>query len=186
MDTTTGARIRPTGSTDRRSDIGRPVPLGAVRVAHLIPLTVLPSGIWRLVLGCGATLGFSRAYLEAEDMPGWGTASMVLLTVLTEALALLSLVLVRPWGEVIPRWIPRLGGRRIPPAMVVAPAAIGGVLLTLMWVWAIAGLFSGRLDGFVGGIGWRTLMLACYLPALLWGPLLLWLTRAYRHRRRAA
>lgn len=186
MNATTDTRTTPPGGSSSRADIGRPVPRRVVRAAHLIPLTVLPSGIWRLVLGSGVTLGFSRAYLEADDMPGWGTVSVVFLTVLTEALALLSLGLVRPWGEVVPRWVPRLGGRRIPPSVVVVPAAMGGVLLTALWVWAVAGLFTGRLDGFVGGIGWRALLVACYLPALLWGPLLLSVTRAYHHRRRAA
>lgn len=186
MNTTSGTRATSSGGPTHRPDTGRPVPRRVARAAHLIPLTVLPSGIWRLVLGCGVTLGFSRAYLEADDMPGWGTLSVVFLTVLTEALALLSLGLVRPWGEVVPRWVPRLGGRRIPPAVVVVPAAVGGVLLTVLWVWAVAGLFTGRLDGFIGGIGWRALMVACYLPALLWGPLLLWVTRAYYQRRRAA
>ena len=111
-------------------DVGRPVPRHVAVAAHLTALTVLPSGVWRVVLGCGVTLGFARADLEADGIPGRGTVMVVFLTVLTEALALLTLGLVKPWGEVVPRWVPALGGRRVPPAAAVVPAAIGGILLT--------------------------------------------------------
>jgi hypothetical protein len=164
-------------------DVGRPVPRQVAVAAHLTALTVLPSGVWRVVLGCGVTLGFARADLRADGMPGWGTVMVVGLTVLTEALALLTLGLVQPWGEVVPRWVPLLGGRRVPPAAAVVPATLGGVMLTFIWVFALMGVFTGRLDEMTGA-GWRALMIACYLPALLWGPLLLWVTWHY-HRRRS-
>lgn len=170
------------------SDVGRPVPARAVATAHAVPLTVLPAGLWRIVLGLGVPLGFSEAALEADRMPGVGTVWVVFLTLLTEALALLSLGLVRPWGEVVPGWVPSLGGRRIPPTAVVVPAVVGGVLLTVMWTFAVLGLLPvaglERVEQFTGGAGWRTLLIGCYAPALLWGPLLLWLARGY-HRRRA-
>jgi hypothetical protein len=37
----------------------------------------------------------------------------------------------------------------------------------------------------IAGAGWWALVIACYAPLLLWGPLLLWVTYGY-HRRRAA
>jgi hypothetical protein len=46
------------------------------------------------------------------------------------------------------------------------------------------GLFDGRPAEFTGGIGWRLLLFACYLPGMLWGPLVLWVTYLY-HRRRS-
>ncbi len=125
-------------------DVGRPVPRHVVIAAHLVALTVLPAGVWRIVLGSGVTMGFTRAALEADDMPGWGTVSVVFLSLLTEGLALLTLGLVRPWGEVVPGWVPRLRGRRIPPRAVVIPATIGGVLLTAIWGFAFAGLLGAR------------------------------------------
>ena len=169
-------------------DVGRPVPRHAVIAAHLVALTVLPSGVWRVVLGSGVTLGFSRAALEADDMPGWGTVSVVFLTLLTKGLALLTLGLVRPWGEVVPGWVPRLRGRRIPPRAVVLPAAVGGVLLTAIWGFAFSGLLGFHESAVwheISGAGWRALMIGCYVPALFWGPLLLWVTHAYARRRRA-
>ncbi len=168
-------------------DVGRPVPRRVVIVAHLVVLTVLPAAVWRIVLGSGVTMGFTRAALDANDMPGWGTVSVVFLSLLTEGLALLTLGLVRPWGEVVPGWVPRLRGRRIPPRAVVIPATVGGVLLTVIWGYAFAGLLGTHESSIwdeISGIGWRALMIGCYMPALLWGPLLLWLTLAYARRRR--
>jgi hypothetical protein len=157
--------------------------------AHAVPVTVLPAGIWRIVLGLGVPLGFSPVALEADGMPGWGTAWVIFLTLLTEALALLSLGLVRPWGEVVPHWVPGLAGRRIPRAAVVLTGSVGGILLTVVWAFAVLGLVPitglDRIDHFTGGAGWRALLIACYAPALLWGPILLWLTYGY-HRRRSS
>lgn len=154
----------------------------AVVAAHLIPLVLLPSGLWRILLGCGVSMGFSRATLEAQGFPGRGTVMVVLLTLATELLALLSLGLVRPWGEVVPAWVPWLRCRRIPPVPVVVAAATGGVLLTAIWAFALRGVFTGGLEE-VHGRGWHTLVVACYLPAILWGPLLLLVTWLYYRRR---
>ncbi|GAA2842698.1 hypothetical protein GCM10010505_77190 [Kitasatospora aburaviensis] len=42
------------------------------------------------------------------DIPSWFTVTTV------EGLTLLTLGLVRPWGEVTPRWIPLIGGKLLP------------------------------------------------------------------------
>jgi hypothetical protein len=49
----------------------RPVARPYVVAAHAVSLLVLPSCVWRILLGAGVTLGFPRAALEASDMPGW-------------------------------------------------------------------------------------------------------------------
>lgn len=156
-------------------------PRWAVMVAHAIPLIVLPASIWRIVLGFGVTMGASRSMLENDGMPGWGTVYVLVLSLVSEAAALISLGLVRPWGEIAPRWMPLIGGRRIPPLAAVVPAVIGGLLLTAIWTFAISGIFDMQA---IHGTGWRLLMYACYLPTLLWGPLLLLITHAYWVRRR--
>jgi hypothetical protein len=167
------------------ADVGLPVPRPAVILAHLVPLTILPAGVWRVIMGFGFSMGFSQAAMRASHIPGWGSVWVFFLTVFSEALALLTIGLVRPWGEVVPGWVPWLRGRRIPPAAVVVPASIGGVLLIAIWGFALTGVFTGRVEQFSGGTGWWVLMVACYLPAMLWGPLLLCVTYLY-HRRRAA
>ncbi|MFD0661346.1 hypothetical protein [Thermocatellispora tengchongensis] len=81
-----------------------------------MPLLVLPSSLWRIGLAMGLPLGYTEQGLR--DIIGttmWGPLYLVALAALTEGAALLTLGLVRPWGEVVPRWIPLLGGRTIRP-----------------------------------------------------------------------
>ncbi|MCW3813272.1 hypothetical protein ONA91_02225 [Micromonospora sp. DR5-3] len=160
---------------------GRPAPTWAVRAAHLIPLAVLPSGLWRLALVAGVPLGAYEHGAPARTH-GWESVYVVSLTVVSEALALLSLGLVRRWGEVFPRWLPLVSGRRVPPPFAVTVATAGAVGVTLVWAYAAWGIIvRGGILGF-SPTGFA-LLLTCYVPLLLWGPLLLAVTLAY-HRRR--
>src|SRR5262245_22808147 len=83
--------------------------------ARAASLTALPSGLWRVALGVVVPVGFS-GHLADMYSPGWSlTPYVIVLSLLAEGLAMLTLGLVRPWGEVVPSWIPFLGGRHIPP-----------------------------------------------------------------------
>ena len=95
--------------------------------AHVVPWTTVPSGLWRIALGLGVPVGFSGQLADLYRAPGWITPYVIALSLLAEGLALLTLGLVRPWGEVVPRWIPVLGGRPIPTAAAVVPAGLGAV-----------------------------------------------------------
>jgi hypothetical protein len=44
--------------------------------------------------------------------------------------AFLTLGLVQRWGEVFPRWVPFLSGKRVPPAMAIVPASLVTVMVT--------------------------------------------------------
>jgi len=162
-------------------------PRWAHRAAHLVPLCALPSGLWRIVMGVGVPVGYSAERMSGEGYPGWGTVYVIVLSVLVESLALLSLGLVRPWGEVLPRWIPRVGGRPLRPRIVVAVAGSGAVLLTLIMVsqaivWQMideSTLGAGELTGTA-----RQVMGLCYAPLLAWGPLLAAVTYTYHRRHR--
>ncbi|NES28257.1 hypothetical protein GCE86_02390 [Micromonospora terminaliae] len=161
----------------------RPAPAWAVRVAHLIPLAVLPSGLWRIALVAGLPIGAS-AYGAPVD-PGLGeSVYIVSLSLVSEGLALLALGLVRPWGEVFPGWLPLVGGRRVPPRFAVTTAITGAAALTLIWGYAAWGVTANGNDLGFTRPGF-TLLLACYAPLLLWGPLLLTLALSY-HRRRVS
>lgn len=150
----------------------------AVVAAHAVPLVTLPSGLWRLVLATGADLGL-RPYHHI----GAGEAAYIVgLSVASEALALLTLGLVRPWGERVPRWIPLLGGRRVAPYAAIVPAALGALALALIWAYAFRD-FPGLGGVTFAAPGWHALLLACYLPLLLWAPLLAAVTWAYWLRR---
>ncbi|MFI2713103.1 hypothetical protein ACH495_23565 [Micromonospora sp. NPDC018662] len=161
---------------------GRPPPRWAVRAAHLIPLVVLPSGLWRIALVAGLPIGAVVAGVPIR--PGVGESLyIVALSLVSEGLALLALGLVRPWGEVFPGWLPRVGGRRVPPPFAVTVATAGAVALTLIWGYAMWGaLVNGNDLGLPAG-GFA-LLVVCYAPLVLWGPLLLAVTWAY-HRRRS-
>ncbi|UNO41050.1 hypothetical protein [Streptomyces sp. MST-110588] len=162
----------------------RPVPLWAERVARLMPLLALPVCLWRLPIGFDFQMGM--------DMPpmGWArwasVAYVVTLSVLSEAFALLCRGLVRPWGEVVPAWVPRLGGRRIPPFMVMVPATFAGLFFTALLVdWVLCTFhIAGFSDVPYTNAGWRLLATTVSGLFVLWGPLVLALTYAYYRRRR--
>ncbi|MGN5635589.1 hypothetical protein [Streptomyces sp. AC154] len=156
-------------------------PRWAIRAAHVAALVTLPSGIWRLLLAAGFTAGYTEAGYEAMGFSGWGAVYVVGLTLGGELLALLTLGLVRPWGEVLPRWIPLVGGRRPNPRAVTVAAGVGAGLLTLLlaqfafW-FAFPHPDMTPLGSTVAGI--------LYLPLVAWGPLLAAVTFAHHRRRR--
>ncbi|WP_141746805.1 hypothetical protein [Streptomyces agglomeratus] len=76
------------------------VPRWAVLAAYAVPLVTLPSGLWRIALVAGLPVASDPV------RTGWGVLYVLTLTAVSEALALLTLGLVQPWGEVVPRWIP--------------------------------------------------------------------------------
>lgn len=109
------------------------IPRWAWYAAHAVPLTTLPSGLWRIAFGLGLPIGVTGA--PAEDVPGLVTTPYVIvLSAVAEGLALLTLGLVQPWGEVAPRWLPVIGGRRIPVAAAAVPAALGATALTWLGI----------------------------------------------------
>ncbi|GGV43037.1 hypothetical protein GCM10010182_79730 [Actinomadura cremea] len=157
-------------------------PRWAVWCAWATVLCTVPSGVWRMALGFGADVGFTgdlgEMYTGAEI-----TVYVLTLTVVSQAAAFLTLGLVRPCGEVVPRWIPFLGGRRIPPSAAIVPAVLGGVAVTGLCA-ALALAPDGPLanpefpQGTAGAV-----MNVVYAPLLLWGPLTLVLTGHYARRR---
>lgn len=110
---------------------GRPVPRWARIVAQLVPLTTLPSGLWRIGIASGLSLGV-RDHGEPLRIHGWESVYLACLSLVIEGLALLALGLVRPWGERVPELLPVIGGRRIPPRLVIAAAGTGTLLVTLI------------------------------------------------------
>ncbi|SEH02962.1 hypothetical protein SAMN05444920_13174 [Nonomuraea solani] len=157
------------------------VPRWARIAAYTVPFTVLPSSLWRLpaAFGDGLPLG-ERAYI-------------VLLSILSELVAFTAVGLVATWGERFPRWIPGMGGRRVPTPVAVIPAGLGAVASTILWTACFITQLAGvTLRGeptpanFPTQAGdWEAaLFYLCYLPLLLWGPLLAAVTYACYRRRR--
>ncbi|MFE0526186.1 hypothetical protein ACFW0V_01190 [Micromonospora parva] len=151
-------------------------PAWAVWAAYAVPLCVLPSALWRLSL-----------VVTDDAVSHW---YMLCLSALSMLLALLTLGLVHGWGQRVPHWIPRIGGRRIPARPVVRVALTGGWLLV-----AVCGYFllnqrfhfvqSGWVG--IGGDepahpvpGWEVFRF--YAPLLAWGPLVIAVAADYRRR----
>ncbi|MFI8946434.1 hypothetical protein ACIGO6_07920 [Streptomyces sp. NPDC053750] len=155
----------------------------AVLAAHTTALLTLPTGLWRVLLAAGQPAGYTDAGYEAMGVTGWTAVYVVGLSVASEALALLTLGLVRPWGEVVPRWMPWIGGRTVPVMAAVVPAGLGAVALTALWTpfawwWSVPHPDMTPLGDALVGLA--------YLPLVAWGPLLGAVTFSYHRRRRLA
>jgi hypothetical protein len=146
-------------------------------LAHFVPFLTLPSGLWRiaLVIGLPVTNG---------DLGGfWQRLYIVSLSLVSEGAALMTLGLVERWGEVVPRWIPLIGGRSVRPMAAFVAAMTGATILTALWTSVFWTMPRGHFyDYFNGPQG--VIVTACYLPLLLWGPLLAVVAVAYLRRRR--
>jgi hypothetical protein len=129
-------------------------PRWAVIAAHAAAITPLPSAVWRLLLVFGFSAGYTDRGLVDLDIGNGGWFYLLLLSVLTELAALLTLGLVQPWGQVVPRGVPVLGGRAIAAKPVVIAAGVGAVALIVLWT-----------------------------PLVAWGPLLAAVTVSFARRR---
>ena len=103
----------------------------AVYVAMVAPVLYALS---RIIWALGIPLGMSEeAYRHGQEIGTWiGGLSLAAFCLVVAAL---MVGLVQRWGEVFPRWMIGLAGRRVPMALAIIPASLGSVLL------------------FVGGIG---------------------------------
>jgi hypothetical protein len=171
-------------------DTERPVPRWAMRLAHALPLFLLPACLWRLPFA----LHFDMGQVQEGGMPAyWLSIPYVLgLSVLTEVIAILTIGLVRGWGEVAPAWIPLIGGRRVRPMAAAVPAVLGG--LTLTFLFTAVPLGNGRdltPYGVIDTIqysndAWNALATVCGAPIAAWGPITIALAIAYYRRRAPA
>ncbi|MYX02714.1 MULTISPECIES: hypothetical protein [unclassified Streptomyces] len=170
-------------------DTERPVPRWATRLAHALPLLLLPACLWRLPFA----VHFEMGQVQTGGMPAyWLSVPYVLgLSVLTEVIAILTVGLVRGWGEVAPAWIPLIGGRRVRPLAAFVPAVLGGLILTVLFTAVPLGDDrSLTLYGVVDNVGyssdaWELLATVCVAPIAAWGPVTIALAIAYYRRRTA-
>jgi hypothetical protein len=175
-DATAGA-----GAEVRKPQVSRAI----MWAAYAIPICALPSGLWRIAL----VSGWPDWYAGHEWLPG-ERPYVVSLSLIAECLALLTLGLVRPWGERLPDWVPFVGGCALSVRAVVVPASMGAFLATVLSAHAMLNHFfhfvpplndNGEALPTSGPGAWA--LWACYIPILAWGPLLAVVTRAYYLRR---
>lgn len=159
-----------------------PAPRWARRAAHAAALVALPSSLWRIGLALGFPLGYTEQGLR--DLVGptlWGPVYLVVLSVLTEVAAVLTLGLVRPWGRRVPRRVPFAGGRDVPRRAVLVPAWLGVATLAVLWTPLLTWWAMPHDD--MTDLG-HTLVGLLYLPLVAWAPLLAAVTWSYQRRTR--
>ena len=160
----------------------------AVYVAMVAPVVY---ALTRYAWALGIPLGMSEEYLRRGQESGTWISGLFLATFGLVG-ALLMLGLVQRWGEVFPRWLVGVAGRRVPIALAVVPAALVSVLLLVggIGIWSrldqmVANLAAGGSEG----AGLVTELLFQAGPTLLfplWGVTLALATLAYYYRRRGA
>jgi hypothetical protein len=150
----------------------------ATYLAMLIPLLY---AITRFAWALGIPLGITEELLREGQVSGAWLAGAALATVAIVG-AILTLGLIQPWGEKFPSWIPFWGGKRVPPALAIIPAALISVLVTSAGLMFIRLTLTGVFDEQFGPGNPAT-----YGPELLWpvwGIALAAATLAYYYRRR--
>ena len=137
----------------------------------------LPYPIVRIAWALGIPLGIPADALDDLD-PGLRMGA-VLLGGLALGGAVLTLGLIRHWGEVFPRWLPVVGGSRVPVWLAVVPATWAALVLSQaglrILLWSVSG--EAGISAANWGVGAPGLF---WLP---WGLALGAATFAYRQRR---
>ncbi|MDI3330572.1 MAG: hypothetical protein QJR09_07515 [Micrococcus sp.] len=119
------------------------VPYPLIRLTWLTPFPLVapgpleaPDRLWGLLLGAAAVLGI-----------------------------VLTLGLIRPWGERFPRWFPVVGGRAVPLALALVPGGFVALVATAsavpMFVQVAAHAGTGQ-----------AVLVSLLIPTWFWGPML--------------
>jgi hypothetical protein len=144
-----------------------------------------PRYAWAL----GFPLGMSEEYLREGQERGTWISGLFLATFGLVGAALM-LGLVQHWGEVFPRWMIGLAGRRVPIALAVIPAALVSVLLLVggIGIWFDLGQMVSALEagGSEGAelIGDTIFQVGPTLLFPVWGVALAVAALGYYYRRR--
>ncbi len=158
----------------------------AVYVAMVAPLFYTAT---RYAWALGIPLGMSEEYLRRGQESGTWISGLFLATFGLVG-ALLMLGLVQRWGELFPRWMIGLAGRRVPIALAVIPASLVSVLLVVggIGIWSnlaqmVANAAATGAEG-IGLIGEIIFQLGPTLLFPVWGAALAVATLGYYYRRR--
>ncbi len=115
----------------------------AVYVAMVAPVFY---ALTRYAWALGFPLGMSQEHLRRGQVSGAWISGLFLATFGLVG-ASLMLGLVQRWGEVFPRWMIGLAGRRVPIALAIVPASFVAVLLIVggITIWSSLGGMSARM-----------------------------------------
>jgi membrane associated rhomboid family serine protease len=133
----------------------------------------------RLAWALGFPLGMTEEYLRAGQESGIWIAGLSL-AIFGLLGACLTLGLTQRWGEVFPRWMFGLAGRRVPIALAVVPASLVSVLLIVGGISIWSGLPQMAANAAAAGAEGIALLFP------VWGAALAVATLGYYYRRRGA
>ena len=125
----------------------QPVPAWTHRWAYAavaLPLIgwAVPHALWVL----GVPFGISAAEL-ADIGANLSLGAALAITAVPPVAGLLVLGLVQRWGQQFPRWVPVLGGRRVPPLLALVPAGVVAAALITYGVLSTSVLVRSLVDG---------------------------------------
>lgn len=147
----------------------------AVALAVITPVLYAAT---RYIWALGIPLGISEQVLREGQVSGLWIAGAGLATVAVGG-AILTLGLAQRWGEIFPRWMIGLAGKRVPPMLAVVPATFVSLCVTS------AGLEYVRLVTVQAqtdiATTWTTMGPELLWP--IWGVALAVATLAYYQRR---
>lgn len=145
--------------------------------------------ITRYAWALGIPMGMKEAYLREGMKTGMWTSGLFLATFGLVG-ALITLGLIQRWGEVFPRWMIGLAGRRVPIWLAILPSALISVLLVVggIGIWASLGGMAKNLES-TGSHGTELVIEVFFQlgPTLLfplWGIALAIAAMGYYFRRR--
>ncbi|WP_066285639.1 hypothetical protein [Arthrobacter sp. B6] len=152
----------------------------AVLIAVVVPLVY---AVTRICWAFGFPLGVDPAIQEDMVSRGMDTSALGL-GGMALAGAVLTMGLVQRWGEVFPRWVPGLAGKRVPISLAVIPATSVAIAVIPASVTMImmAGMPSGGIVPAFSPTNWAPFGPAFLWP--LWGVALAAAALAYYLRRR--
>nr|WP_315892065.1 hypothetical protein [Streptomyces sp. P9(2023)] len=151
-----------------------PAPVWARRAAHAIALCAVPSGLWRIAMASGVYVGYSDQVLrDVFDIPGWGIAYVVGLSVLIELGALFPVLLVTD------RWRP------LHPRVLAPLAWTASGILVLVTLWQLVVAFTVESQTYMSSGTAQTVWGFTFAPLFAIPALMTAVTWSYAKRHRA-
>ncbi|MGI5446095.1 hypothetical protein ACQEVM_10135 [Streptomyces sp. CA-243310] len=153
--------------------VSAPAPLWARRAAHAIALCAVPSGLWRIAMASGVHVGYSEQVLrDVFDIPGWGIAYVVGLSVLAELGSLFPLLLVSD------RWRP------LRPRAMTRVAWTASAALVLVALWQLVVAFTVESQTYMSSDTAQTVWAFLFAPLFAIPALMTSVTWSYAKRHR--
>ncbi|SHN74240.1 hypothetical protein [Cryptosporangium aurantiacum] len=129
----------------------RPVPRWARITAYTAAVLpwigwAVPHALWLL----GVPFGISSAMVDDIDAELSSTAGIAI-TAIPPLAGLLVLGLAQRWGQIVPEWVPHLGGRAVPRLLALVPAGTVAAALVAYGLLSTAALIAALADGSSSG-----------------------------------